>query len=175
VNLDVVRELECLFFVADSPMTIDTLVETTGRSANEIVEAVDQLSARLQASSGLQIVRIAGGYQMCTKREYAGLIARLIQPQKQRLGRSALEVLAIVAYNQPITSTDIDLVRGVQSDYAIKTLVERRLIQEIERKQAPGRPILYGTTTHFLHQFNLNDLSELPPLNGVKKLEEVGT
>jgi len=75
-----------------------------------------------------------------------------------------MEVLAIVAYRQPITAADIELVRGVQCDYGIHGLLERRLIREVGRKQAPGRPVLYGTTKQFLHQFNMTDLSQLPKL-----------
>lgn len=110
------------------------------------------------------MVRIAGGYQLCTKPEFAEIVARFLQPQKHKLSRSLMEVLAIVAYQQPVTSAEIDAVRGVQSDYGLRTLVEKRLVCEVGRKSAPGRPVLYGTTQQFLHTFNLNSLTELPEL-----------
>jgi segregation and condensation protein B len=122
----------------------------------------------------LQLVRIAGGYQVCTKPECADAITRFLKPQRQRLTRSALEVLAIVAYRQPITTAEIEKIRGVQSDYALRSLVEKDLIYEVDRMATPGRPILYGTTDQFLHIFSLNDLDELPPIQGEPVVEEVG-
>ena len=166
--------LETLLFVADSPVALGDLSSACLASEDECERALDLLANRLMSDSGLQLVKIAGGYQICTKKEFAETIARFLRPQKQRLSRSALEVLAIVAYRQPLTSSEIDIIRGVQSDHAIRTLVEKNLIEEVERKQTPGRPILYGTTQHFLHQFKLNDLSELPALEGQPELIEVG-
>ncbi len=110
-------------------------------------------------------MKLAGGYQMCTKPEYGQLIATFLKPQRQRLSKSLLEVLAVVAYKQPITLAEIEQVRGVQSDYSVRSLAERRLIQEVGRKPVPGRPVLYGTTQEFLHQFNLHDLKQLPDLD----------
>lgn len=128
----------------------------------EVEEALEKLGGRLTHGSGLQLIRIAGGYQLCTKPEYAGLLARYLQPQPHKLSRSLMEVLAIVAYRQPITAAEVDAIRGVQSDYGLRQLVEKRLICEVGRKSAPGRPLLYGTTQQFLHAFNLNSLEELP-------------
>lgn len=166
--------LECLLFVAESPVSVEDLAGAAGCSPGDALRALEELGSRLSRDSGLQLVRLAGGYQICTKAEHAETVARFLQPQKRRLSRSALEVLAIVAYKQPITAQEIEVIRGVQSDYALRSLTEKGLIEEVARKQAPGRPILYGTTKQFLHQFKLNDLSELPPLNGQVRLEEVG-
>jgi segregation and condensation protein B len=121
----------------------------------------------------LQLIRIAGGYQVCTKPECAESITRFLKPQRQRLTRSALEVLAIIAYKQPITSNEIEKIRGVQSDYALRSLMEKDLIKEVDRMATPGRPFLYGTTEQFLHIFNLNDLEELPPIQGEPEVVEV--
>ena len=109
--------------------------------------------------------------RLCTKPEYAVLVANFLKPQRQRLSKSLLEVLAIVAYKQPITMAEIEAVRGVQSDYSVRALVERRLILDVGRKKVPGRPVLYGTSQEFLHQFKLNDLKELPAL-GVAGAED---
>jgi segregation and condensation protein B len=87
-----------------------------------------------------------------------------MKPQKQRLSRSIMEVLAIVAYKQPVTTADIEVIRGVQSDYGVRVLQERNLICEVGRKATPGRPMLFGTTQQFLHQFNLDGLTQLPRL-----------
>jgi segregation and condensation protein B len=110
---------------------------------------------------------------LSTRPEFADVIANFLKPQKQKLSRSLLEVLAIVAYRQPITLGEIESVRGVQSDYGLRQLLERRLIHEVGRKQTPGRPVLYGTTQEFLHKFNMADLSQLPPLEqGLPELPE---
>lgn len=156
--------VEALLFVSDSPATVESLARSAGFTEAQVEQAIELLKARYEKDGALQVVQIAGGYQICTKSEFAEIIGNFLKPQRQKLSRSLMEVLAIVAYKQPITAADIEIVRGVQSDYGIHGLLERRLIREVGRKQAPGRPVLYGTTKQFLHQFNLNDLSQLPRL-----------
>ncbi len=131
----------------------------------QVRDAIRTLGGRLESAGSLEIIHIAGGIQLCTKAVYSPLIARFVKPQQNRLSRSVMEVLAIVAYRQPITLSEIEAVRGVQSDYGMRQLVERRLVKEVGKKQTPGRPTLYGTTQQFLHQFNLKDLESLPSLN----------
>ena len=159
-----VETVEALLFVADSPSTLESLARAAGFTEAQVEQALELLAARYDKGGAVQIVHIAGGYQLCTKPEFAEVIGNFLKPQRQKLSRSLMEVLAIVAYKQPITSADIEMVRGVQCDYGIHGLLERRLIREVGRKQTPGRPVLYGTTKQFLHQFNLNDLSQLPKL-----------
>jgi len=130
----------------------------------QIEQALEVLSERLGQQGPLHLVKLAGGYQIATKPEFGQAIANFLKPQRQRLSRSLMEVLAIVAYKQPLTMAEIDQIRGVQSDYSVKALLERRLIQEVGRRHAPGRPMLFGTSQQFLHQFKLNDLSQLPAL-----------
>ncbi|MCH8275606.1 MAG: SMC-Scp complex subunit ScpB [Armatimonadetes bacterium] len=166
--------VESLLFVSEAPVTASDMAAALEATEAEVEAALHRLGARLQPESGLQLVRLAGGYQMCTRREFAEPIARFLQQPQRRLSRSALEVLAVVAYRQPVTASEIQQVRGVLSDHSIRTLVDRGLIHGKDRKPTPGRPILYGTTQQFLHQFNLNDLSELPSLNGAPAPEEVG-
>lgn len=151
-------------FVADSPVSLKDFNSVIEASSQEIEDALHSLGSRYSASGPIQIVRLAGGFQLSTKPAYADVVAQFLKPQKQKLSRSMLEVLAIVVYQQPITSAEIEAVRGVQSDYGLNALQERRLIREVGRKQTPGRPMLYGTTQHFLHQFNLNSLDDLPTL-----------
>ncbi len=131
----------------------------------QVRDAIRTPGGRLETTGSLELIHIAGGIQLCTKAAYASLIARFVKPQQNRLSRSVMEVLAIVAYRQPITLAEIEAVRGVQSDYGMRQLVERRLVKEVGKKQTPGRPTLYGTTQQFLHQFNLKDLESLPTLN----------
>lgn len=163
--MNVLDGLEALLFVADAPTTIEALAVALNLTEGQVAQGLEVLEARLEEKGSLRLVKIAGGYQMCTKPEHAEAIARFLKPQGHKLGRSLMEVLAIVAYRQPVTVADIEQIRGVQSDYSLRALVERRLLQEVGRKQTPGRPVLYGTTQQFLHQFNLNDLTELPRLD----------
>jgi segregation and condensation protein B len=153
-----------LLFVADAPASAENLASALGYTVGQVEQALELLGKKLRKDGPLQLVQLAGGYQLSTKPEYAELVANFLKPQRQRLSRSLMEVLAIVAYRQPMTMAEVDEVRGVQSDYAVKALLERRLLQELGRKPVPGRPVLYGTSAQFLHQFNLKDISELPPL-----------
>ncbi|MEZ5162265.1 MAG: SMC-Scp complex subunit ScpB [Fimbriimonadaceae bacterium] len=157
--------VEALLFVADSPATPEDLAQALEVPIFEVEEALEKLGGRLHHTSSLQLVRIAGGYQICTKAEYADAVTRFLKPQKHKLSRSLMEVLAIVAYRQPVTSAEIDAIRGVDSDYGLRQLVEKRLVVEIGRKAAPGRPVLYGTTQQFLHTFNLQTLEDLPKVD----------
>jgi segregation and condensation protein B len=170
---ELARAVECLLFVAEAPVTPHDLAAALETDETDVVAALEDLARRLSLDSGLQLVRIAGGYQLCTRQEHAEAVAKFLNPQKRRLGRSALEVLAIIAYRQPITAPEIQIIRGVQSEYALRVLLDKGLIEEADRKHAPGRPILYRTTQQFLHQFNLADMSELPPLTAKPMLEEL--
>ncbi len=154
--------LYALLFVSEAPLTLETLAEITGESTERVNQALADLRAQLQASGPLQLVAIAGGYQLATKPEYAFYLARLLNPPPKRLSRAGLEVLAIVAYEQPVTQAQIDALRGVDSSHTVRQLLAKGLIQEVGRKDAPGRPVLYGTTQGFLHYFGLNSLEELP-------------
>ncbi len=157
------QALECLLFVATEPVPMKTLVEVLREEEAQLQSALCLLEERLQ-SSGLQVVQVAGGYQLCTRPEFAEVVARYLQPQPTKLSRAALETVAIIAYRQPITLPEIEAIRGVQSDGVVRTLLQRGLIQEVGRKQTAGRPVLYGTTPQFLHYFGLNSLDELPEL-----------
>jgi segregation and condensation protein B len=160
-----VETVEALLFVADSPASLESLARAAGFTEAQVEQAIEILKERYDQGGALQVIQIAGGYQICTKSDFAEVIGNFLKPQRQKLSRSLMEVLAIVAYRQPITTADIEMVRGVQCDYGIHGLLERRLIREVGRKQAPGRPVLYGTTQQFLHQFNMNDISQLPKLS----------
>ncbi len=171
---DLVSAVEALLFVSDDPVVPADLAEALAVSVGEVEQALRELGGRLEREGGVQLVRLAGGYQLCTKKEYGEVVARFLKRPQRRLSRAALEVLAIVAYKQPITAQEIQQIRGVDSDHSLRVLVERGLVEPVARKQVPGRPILYGTTKEFLHLFHLNDLSDLPPLNGEPKPENVG-
>lgn len=172
--MNIVHSVHALLFVADTPAKPEDLATAIGCPVFEVEDALESLGRRLEHDSPLQIVRIAGGYQLCTKAAYSEAVARFAKPQKARLSRSLMEVLAIVAYQQPVTCAEIESVRGVDSSYALRQLLDRRMLTEVGRKKAPGRPHLYGTTQQFLHTFNLEDLAQLPPLDRLLP-EPVGT
>ena len=117
-------------------------------------------------------MQVAGGWQMCAKPELAPVVEKLAVHQDAKLSPAALETLSIIAFKQPVTRQDVELIRGVQSDGVINTLVERRLIKEVGRKDSIGRPILFGTTEEFLACFGLTSLAELPPLPEAEPLPE---
>jgi segregation and condensation protein B len=159
-----IDKVQALLFVADSPATVEEVAQALDTPVFEIEETLEKLGGKLSNEGPLQLVRIAGGYQLCTKPDYAEAVARFLKPQAHKLTRSVMEVLAIVAYKQPVTMPEIDAVRGVQSDYGLGQLIEKRLVAEVGRKNSPGRPVLYGTTQQFLHLFNLDKLEDLPDL-----------
>ncbi|PZN11749.1 MAG: SMC-Scp complex subunit ScpB [Bacillota bacterium] len=165
MNLDRVQgALEALLFVTPEPIPVGKLCRVLGVSEAVVREALRRLVEECRSERrGLEPVEAGGGWQLVTKAEYARAVEQLVQPRRQGLSQAALETLAIIAYRQPVTRAEIDAVRGVQSEAAVRTLLERGLIREVGRKEAPGRPILYGTTPLFLQQFGLRDLSELPP------------
>jgi segregation and condensation protein B len=126
-----------------------------------------------QEGRGIRLAEVAGGYRLVTKQEYAPWIKRLDKAKSAaKLSRSALESLAIIAYKQPIVRSEIEEIRGVETSGVVRTLLERKLVRIVGRKEVPGRPIMYGTTKFFLEHFGLNDLSQLPPLREFKELGE---
>ncbi len=158
--------LEVLLFLSGEPITLPSIKDVTELPESEIKRLMDELIAQYkERNTGLFIVEIANGYQMVTNPEYAEWVRKFKNiHMSSRLSLPALETLSIIAYKQPIIRAEIEQLRGVNSDSAIRTLLERRLIKVMGRKEAPGRPFLYGTTKEFLHYFGLKDLTELPTL-----------
>lgn len=170
-EVDLPPLLEAYLFVATEPVEpaeIGRLLNVEAAAVEEALEDMANAYAR-RINSGLHVVRIAGGYQMATRPAMAEGVARLLAApgQKSRLSKPALETLAIIAYQQPVTQAEIEAVRGVNADAVLKTLTERRLVQETGRREVPGRPFLYGTTPDFLHYFGLHTLEDLPPLEDI--------
>ncbi len=163
--LDIPAALEALLFVSAEPVQLGQLAVALEVSFAAVEEGLKALESEL-ASRGLRLQRHAGRVQLTTAPETAQLVERFLGLEATtHLSRAALETLAIIAYQQPITRPYVDGVRGVNSDGVMKSLLGKGLIQEIGRAEGPGRPILYGTTPDFLQHFGLNTLSELPTLN----------
>lgn len=159
--------IEALLFASGEPLSLIDLVNHLEEKSKLIEIIVQEMMEEYEvANRGIKIICIKGSYQLVTKAQNAFYIQKLLKKnRRQSLSQASIESLAIVAYKQPITRIDIDEIRGVKSDSAIQRLLEKELIKEIGRLEAPGRPILYGTTEEFLRQFELKDLQGLPSLD----------
>lgn len=167
--------LEALLFVSAEPVSVSRLATAVATvSKAEIEQALKRLEQDLaQDGRGIQLVKLAGGYRIVTKAEYAPWLKRLDKAKAaQKLSRSALESLAIIAYKQPLVRAEIEEIRGVETSGVLRTLLERKLVRIVGRKEVPGRPIMYGTTKFFLEHFGLQDITQLPPLREFKELGE---
>ena len=164
--------IEALIFAAEDPVGTDEIkscleaVLNTELKAAEIENAISRLQFRYAADSySYEIVKIGDGYQFLTKTEYHDVLAVLLKHKSnKKLSRSALETLAVIAYQQPVSKGEVEKIRGVNCDYAVQKLLEKELIQIKGRSKDPGRPLLYGTSDKFMEHFGLPALQDLPKL-----------
>lgn len=165
---------EAVLFSGGEPQSIDRFSQVFDITPEKVVKVMETLEKRLnEQKSGLELLRLDNTYQLATKAEYADYIKKMFDIRRRTpLSPAALEVLAVVAYNQPVTKSFIEQVRGVDCSGVVTTLVEKGLIEERGRLELPGKPLLYGTTKNFLRCFGINDLSELPPLPKNENAEE---
>ena len=174
-NTELKATLEALLFVSGEPLTLKRIQEVfEGEEKATLLEAIKNLQDSYQNDhGGLQIIEIAGGYQMVTRPGMAPYISRLESIKAPtKLSKSALEALAVIAYKQPVTRGEVEAIRGVDSSNVARTLLERRIIKIVGRREGLGRPMLYGTTPEFLQYFGLKDLSQLPALKDFKELAD---
>lgn len=166
--------VEALIFVADEPVTSRMLGEVLEEDKGSIDAAVEELQREYETrQSGLQIRAIAGGWQIATRTELHEDVRKFLRTRPSaKLSLASLETLAVIAYKQPVTVPEILEIRGVQSATSIKTLLDKRLIIAKGRKEAVGRPMMYGTSKEFLVQFGLKDLSELPSIEDFEDLTQ---
>lgn len=166
--MNITAELESLLYVVgDDGISLDELDHLLSASRATIKRALSAFAEQLRADNqrGLVLFQFGERYKLVTKKAYAALIKRYFEtPLTTNLSQASLETLAIIAYKQPITRVEIDEIRGVQSGGALQRLMLRQLIEERSRKNAPGRPILYGTSAFFMDYFGLKSMAELPPL-----------
>jgi segregation and condensation protein B len=161
-----VAYFEALLFIAERPLSSAELAELAEVPRPQVEASLGELGRRLaEDGRGLRLQGMDGAWQLVTAPELGSRLAAYAARQETRLSAAALEALAVVAYRQPCTRTDIDRVRGVDSDYVVRSLLHRRLIVEVGRRDTPGRPILLGTTFTFLERFGLTSLDDLPPLS----------
>ncbi len=169
-DLEIKPILESLLFLSGAPLRFETLLEILPELDREAIrEGIERIKTEYEdGSKGIELVEVAGGYQFRTKPRWAEWVNRLKKAKAVKLTQSALETLAIVAYRQPIIRPEIEEIRGVDSGWVLRTLMEKGLVKMMGRKDLPGRPIIYGTTKTFLELFSLSALSELPTLKEVQ-------
>jgi segregation and condensation protein B len=157
--------VESVLFVAGAPVSLRRLAEIIGVAQAEVKPAMGQLMAEYATPErGVRLAEVAGGYQFRTAAENTEYIRKFVQEKPSKLSRASLETLAIIAYRQPLTKAEIEAVRGVDVDGVLNSLLTKKLVRVMGRKDVPGRPWVYGTTPQFLELFGLNDLGSLPPL-----------
>ena len=166
--------IEAVLFTSEKPVVLEQIKEVVeGVDTRDIREIINILrNEYAERKSGISIVEIAGGYQMLTNSDYAMYIKKFYHSRhKEKLSKPALETLAIIAYKQPVTRLDIELIRGVNSDGVMVHLLDKGLVKIVGRKDVPGRPYMYGTSKEFLEYFGLKSLEDLPKLEDFSSLQ----
>ena len=164
--------VESLLFVSDAPLTLDRLCAILEEYQRTEVSAALALVREEHAGAdrGIYLVEVSGGYQLRSRPENADYIRRMIRGKAFKFSRSALESLAVIAYRQPITRAEVEYLRGVDSGGVLKTLLEKKMIRILGKKDIPGKPLIYGTSKEFLEAFSLKDLAGLPTLKDIQEL-----
>lgn len=164
-NKELLPMLEAVLFAVGEPIESEKIAQALGIDLIVIEQSLSDLKERYDETSGLCLLKLDNKYQLCTKKCFADNIRAVIEVKKNApLSQAALEVLAIVAYNQPVTKAFIEQIRGVDCSAVIGNLCQKSLIEEVGRLELPGRPLIYATTPEFLRCFNVSSLSELPEL-----------
>ena len=166
--------IEALLFLSEEPVKADRIATMLSISQDDAARLAGELKQDLNdAVRGLQVIETAGGFQLGTRPELAPYLEKAFSEDvSSNLTAAALEALAIIAYKQPVTRIEIESIRGVRCEHVLDNLIKRKLIKISGRKEGPGRPLLYNTTTDFLKYFGLMDLKELPPLDLEHKLDQ---
>ncbi|MCK5914218.1 MAG: SMC-Scp complex subunit ScpB [Desulfuromusa sp.] len=164
--------VEAFIFAADAPLSLDRLSALVEQPKGKLQPIVEQLQQQYAAADrGFYLAEVAGGFQFRTALELAPWLQKLSKERATRFSRAALETLAIIAYRQPVTRAEIEYLRGVDSGGVMKTLLDKNLLRILGKKEVPGRPLMYGTSRHFLELFGLRDLNDLPTLKEFTALD----
>ncbi len=168
--------IEAILFAAGDPVDIERLADIVDIDKKTLREILKRMMDEYTYDRrGIHIIRMEDSYQLCTRSEFSEYVSHLADPPRMlNLSNAALEVLSIIAYKQPVTKTSIEHIRGVNCDYIVNRLIERNFIEEKGRLDAPGRPILFGTTEHFLRIFGLEELTDLPEFDSLCQSIEEG-
>lgn len=164
---EIMAIIENILFVSGEAVELKEIAKALDISKGRAVEIMEKMVSCFDFERrGLQIIQTNEKYQLATRPQYASFIQKFVEPRRrERLSQAALETLAIIAYRQPTTRMDIEEIRGVKCDHILNGLLDKGLIKDVDRLDAPGRPILYGTTEQFLKQFGLKNIEDLPPLD----------
>lgn len=159
--------VEAILFVTGNAVEKREICRAMDIDESELEETLDALESGYDFERrGLRVLRFGAHVQLATRPDYAPYVEKLLQPvQKQSLSQAIMETLAVIAYRQPVTKAEVELIRGVKCDYSVQSLVAKGLIEEVGRKEALGRPILYGTTDAFLRHFCISSLADLPEID----------
>jgi len=171
------QQIEAILFVAGEGLSAAYIAEKLGVTETEVKAAMEKLKKTYSGDCGVHLIKYRNNFQFSTNPEMAEAVSAVLNPVRERnLTRAALETMAIVAYKQPITRLEIDEIRGVASDYSINVLLQNSLIEIVGKKDAIGKPMLYGTTDEFLKRFELDDINKLPSYEELlDKLQTVAT
>ena len=161
------QALEAVLFAAGEPVELEVLARAFGMPTKQMQELLDNMRfSNNQQNRGIQMLRLGNAYQLCTRQEYAACVHAVFDKKREvSLSAAALEVLAIAAYNQPVTRAFLEQVRGVDSSGVVASLLDKGLLEERGRLDVPGRPMQFGTTARFLRCFGLSSLEDLPPVD----------
>jgi segregation and condensation protein B len=167
--------VESVLFTADSPLSLDQLCELLPESGRADIKAslAELVNIHEERGGGIHLVEIAGGWQFRTRPALQQYVIRHVKTKSIKFSASALETLAIVAYRQPVTRAEVEYLRGVDSGGVLRTLLEKKLVRILGKKDIPGRPLIYGTSRDFLEIFGLKDLKSLPTLKEIQALDEI--
>jgi segregation and condensation protein B len=167
--------IESVLFTADAPLSLDRLCELLPEYDRTEIKAflADLVSVHEERRGGIHLVEIAGGWQFRTRPALQQYVVRHVKTKSVKFSASALETLAIVAYRQPVTRAEVEYLRGVDCGGVLRTLLEKKLVRILGKKDIPGRPLIYGTSKDFLEIFGLKDLKSLPTLKEIQALDEV--
>lgn len=165
---------EAVLFANGEPVETERFCQVFDVDGETVERVMDMLADRLvNSESAVKLIRLDDAYQLCTKKEYAEYIRTVLDMRRKTpLSQAALEVLAVIAYNQPVTKAYVEQVRGVDCSGVVSTLVEKNLLEEKGRLELPGRPLLYGTTSNFLRCFGLKSLDDLPEVPSNETVED---
>lgn len=164
INTEIMDEvLEALLLVSGAGLKVEDIAAQLELKKSEVNAAITRLKTKYSGKSGIHLITYNGKVQFASNPEYKDVIACVLNPIRERdLSNAALETIAIIAYRQPVTRLDIEQIRGVNSEYTVQMLLQNNLIEVVGRKDAPGRPLLFGTTDEFLKRFRLENINDLP-------------
>ncbi len=173
-NREIKSIIEALLFIWGDPLSLQDISEVLEVSKEDVKEIINEMMDDFNFNRrGIQIIQINDSFQLSTRSEHFEWVKKLCTPRNNKtLSSAALETLSIIAYKQPITKVEVEMIRGVKCDKALNTLLEKNMIKEVGRLEKTGRPILYGTTEEFLRSFGLSNIEELPKLQTINESEE---